>query len=161
MFYALALALALAPAADKPPTLPDEWHGTWVGKLTIHSDDRPSEVPLTLEVQPAKGGAFTWKLTYGDGDKKVVKDYKLVPTEKAGRFVLDEGGGVELPVRLVNGVMYCHFETSEQVLTARYELREKVLRFEVTSAKAGEKTGGGKVQPYPVASLQTAELKPK
>jgi hypothetical protein len=160
MFTAAALALALG--ADTP-ALPAEWHGTWAGTMLMTSAaDKRTEVPVVMEIGPAKGGkGFTWKTTYGDGDKKVVKDYLLVPDgDKPGRFVCDERNGIGLAARLVDGVMYSTFEVGGAVLTARYELREKVLRFEITSAKpAKEKTGGGQVQDYPVDVVQAAELK--
>jgi hypothetical protein len=58
--------------------------------------------------------------------------------------------------------MFSTFEVGGAVLTARYELKEKGLRFEITSAKpAKEKTGGGQVQDYPVDVVQVAELKKK
>ena len=160
MFSTLLVAIALC--ADKP-ALPDEWHGTWAGTMVMtNAADKRTEVPVVMEIGPAKEGkGFTWKTTYGDGDKKVVKDYVLVPDgEKPGRFVCDEKNGIGLAARLVDGVMFSTFEVGGAVLTARYELKEKGLRFEITSAKpAKEKTGGGQVQDYPVDVVQLAELK--
>lgn len=162
MFTALFAALALS--ADKP-ALPAEWHGTWAGTMVITSAaDKRTEVPVVMEIGPAKDGkGFTWKTTYGDGDKKVVKDYLLLPdAERPGRFTVDEQNGIGLAARLVDGVMYSTFEVGGAVLTARYELREKGLRFEITSARpAKEKTGDGKVQDYPVDVVQAAELRKK
>lgn len=159
-----ALLLAFALAADKP-ALPEEWHGTWTGTMVMtNAADKRTEVPVVMEIGPAKDGkGFTWKTTYGDGDKQVVKDYVLVPdAERPGRFVVDEKNGIGLAARLVDGVMYSTFEVGGAVLTARYELREKSLRFEITSAMAAkEKTGNGQVQDYPVAVVQVAELKKK
>lgn len=162
MFSTLLAAIALC--ADTP-ALPEGWHGTWAGTMVMtNAADRRTEVPVVMEIGPAKEGkGFTWKTTYGDGDKQVVKDYVLVPDgDKPGRFVCDEKNGIGLAARLVDGVMFSTFEVGGAVLTARYELKEKGLRFEITSAKpAKEKTGGGQVQDYPVDVVQVAELKKK
>jgi hypothetical protein len=149
-------------AADKPAALPAAWHGTWAGTMVVTGPtDKRTEVPVVLLIEPVKGSnAVTWKTTY-DGSPKVVKDYKLVPAEgERGRFVVDEGNGIELAARLVDGVMYSTFEVGGAVLTARYELRDKAIRMEITSAKpAKAKTGGGQVQDHPVDVVQAAELK--
>jgi hypothetical protein len=165
---ALPLLLAFAPplvAGDKPAPLPADWHGTWTGKLVITSPaDLTTEVPVALAVEPIRGtDEVTWAVTYGEGGKKVEKGYKLVPVAgKPGRFRIDERNGIVLDARLVGGVLYSHFEVGGNWLTARYELRDGAIRFEVTSAKpAAEKTGDGKVQGYPVESVQAAELKRK
>lgn len=154
-----------APAADdKAPPLPAEWHGVWCGELVITGPgDKPSKVPLVLKVEPLAGGGFAWVATYGEGAKAVVKDYKLLPDAKRpGRFRIDEGNGIVLGARLVDGVLYSQFAVGGAVLAARYELRGEVLRFEVTSARpAAEKTGDGKVQDYPLDVVQAAELRKK
>lgn len=157
-------ALLLTPAADAP-TLPADWHGTWTGTMVVTGPtDKTSEVPLVLLVEPVKNSkAVTLKMTFGQGEKELVKDYKLVPVaDQPGRFTIDEGNGIELTARLVNGVLYSQFEVGGAVLTARYELRDNVLRYEITSAMpAAAKTGDGKVKNYPVDAVQRAELKKK
>jgi hypothetical protein len=145
--------------------LPAAWHGSWAGKLAIAGPaDMPSEVPVVLKIEPIKGTReVTWAITYGEGDKEMVRDYKLVPAgNKPGRFRIDERNGTFLDARLVNGVIYSQFEVGGALLTARYELRDDSLRFEVTSSKpAAEKTANGKVQGYVVEVIQAAELKKK
>jgi hypothetical protein len=151
----------------KQPTtlLPPEWHGTWTGKLAITGPtDKPSEVPVALKIEPIKGTrATTWAITYGEGDKAMVRDYQLLPDgDKPDRFLIDERNGTILPARLVSGVMYSQFEVGGSLLTARYELRGDTLRFEVTASKpAAEKTANGKVQGYVLDVVQAAELKKK
>jgi hypothetical protein len=159
------LLVALALTADKPTPLPADWHGTWTGTFVISGPaDKSSEAPVVMVIEPIKdSAAVTWKTTFGKGEKEVVKDYTLVPVaDKPGRFVVDEKNGIELAARLVNGVLYSTFEVGGAVLTARYELRDKAIRFEITSAKpAKAKTGDGQVQDYPVDVVQAAELKRK
>lgn len=166
-FLPLVLLLSHATLADDTKTtpLPAGWHGTWVGTLVVTgSSDKVSEVGVVLKVEPIKGtDEVTWVVTYGEGEKKLVKDYKLVPAAgKPGRFRIDERNGIVLDARLVNGVLDSHFEVGDSWLTTRYELRDGAMRFEVTSAKpAVEKTGDGKVQGYAVETVQAAELKKK
>jgi hypothetical protein len=154
----LLLLPSLLLAADKP-VLPAAWHGEWKGELVIFAPDgKTTTVPLTLVVAPVdKSDALTWKATYGDGAKAVVKDYKLVPGDKPGRVRIDEGNGIVLDARLDGGVLLSVFEVGGAVLTSRDELRDGKLRREVTSAKKGAKTGGG-VQGYDVVAVQRAEL---
>ena len=61
-------------------------------------DDRRSEVPISLKIEPIKGTAeWTWAVTYDEGVKAVVRDYKLVPDRgKPNRFRIDERNGVAL-----------------------------------------------------------------
>ncbi len=154
------------PPAKEPTTLlPPAWHGSWAGKLAIaDATDKPSEVPVVLKIEPIKDTReVTWTITYGEGDKGIVRDYKLVPHgDKPARFRIDERNGTFLDARLVNSVIYSQFEVGGSLLTARYELRGDTLRFEVTSSKpAAEKTANGKMQGYVVDVVQAAELKKK
>ncbi|MFO0937115.1 MAG: hypothetical protein U0798_11440 [Gemmataceae bacterium] len=161
--YLLVSVLLLLPisngaiAADKP-ALPTEWHGVWTGELVIHgAGEKVTKVPLTLTIKPMDAGGLSWKAEYG-GNRPVIKDYKLLPGDKAGRFKIDEGGGLVLDARLDGGVLLSSFAVGETVLTARYELSGKVLRFEVTSSrKTNDKLPGG-VQGYEITAVQRAEL---
>jgi hypothetical protein len=170
MHFAFLVSLAFLCRAgrdgDAKPTapLPPLWHGTWSGKLAITGPkDEPSDVAIALRIEPIKGtDNVTWAITYGQGDKKIARDYKLVACKKPGRFQIDEGNGVALDARLVNGVLYSQFEVGGSLLAARYEIRGDILCFEITSAKlaAGE-TGNAKPRAYNVDIVQTAELKRK
>ena len=157
---------ASARADDKEPTaLAPAWHGDWRGQLVITGPgDKRSELAMRLVIEPIKDSSeFTWKLTYGEGDKAQLRDYKLVPVPgKPGRFRIDERNGIVLDARLVNDVIYCPFEVGGAVLSTRYELRGDTLRFDVTSSKPlAEKTGDGKVRGYDVDVVQSAELRKK
>jgi hypothetical protein len=155
-------ATAVAPDKKSVAALASEWHGTWKGTLIITSPaDKQSQVPLVFKIEPIKGAhEVTWAMTYGEGDKAVVKDYKLVPVgEQPGRFRIDERNAVALDARLVNGVIYSQFEVGGYLLTARYELRGETLRFEVTSSKPAAKKTGGNIQGYVVEVVQSAELR--
>jgi hypothetical protein len=160
LLWTTAVACDNGPAA----ALAREWYGTWAGKLIITSEaDKQSEVPVVFKIEPIKGSHdVVWALTYGQGDKATVRDYKLAPAgETPGRFRIDERNGVALDARLVNGVLYSQFEVGGHLLTARYELRGETLQFEVTSSKPRAERTGGKIQAYAVEVVQAAELRKK
>jgi hypothetical protein len=101
-----------------------------------------------------------WVITYGTGAKAQVRDYKLVPDGDApGRFKLDERNGIVLSERFAGGALHGAFEVEGALLTSRVELRGDVLLYEITSRKAAEKTGDGKVRDYATTNVQRAELK--
>jgi len=161
---AVFLLVAVAAGDGRPAALPAGWHGVWAGTMTSTSPaDKATEVPLVLAIEPIAGSAdLTWKAMFGTGDKAVVKDYRLVPEKDApGRFKIDERNGSVLDARLVGGVLHSVFETGGIVFTARYELRGDAIRYELTTAKRGDKTAAGQVQNYRVEVVQAAELRKK
>lgn len=169
MFFRVLITVLLivgGAVADgtKPGTpLSAEWHGTWTGKLAIAGpNDERSEVPVALKIEPIKGTSeLTWTITYGEGEKAVIRDYKILPDgENPYRLRFDEKNGVVLEARLANNVIYSQFAVGGGLVTARYELRGDRLQFEVTSSKpAAQKTGEGRVQGHVFEVIQSAELK--
>lgn len=160
----LLMTLLATAAAEKPP-LPTDWHGTWTGTMVIHGNAKPTEVDMELAIAPIeRSDELTWRVIYGTGAKKSVRDYKLVPDEKtSGRFRIDEQNGIVLSARLVGAVLFSEFDVNGSWLTARYELRDGGMRLEITSAsKEAKKTGPQEsVQGYRVETVQIAELKKK
>ena len=167
MLVLVSFLFPMLVAGNSAPTtaLPKEWQGSWQGTLKIrNSKDKESSVAIGLEIQPIKATRhFTWKIIYGEGDKKSVRDYKLVPIkEMPGRFHIDEGNGILLDARLVDNVIYSQFRVGDAMLTARYELRGTALLFEITSAKASaKKIGKGMIQGYLIQVVQSAVMKKK
>lgn len=130
------LALAqVAPPADPAPapmsapapkevamsSLPEDWMGEWRG--TLHIADRNAQIPMRLDIQPEEDRegrpAWTWRIAYGE---QPVREYTLVATERAGRFVLDENNGIFLDMRLDERVMHSVFGVGEIMIVSRYEL---------------------------------------
>ena len=145
--------------------LPKAWHGTWSGTLVITPpSNKITEIPISLKIEPIKDSEnVTWAITYHEKDKDLVKDYTLKPkAKKPGVFDIDENNGIVLPARLVQGVLLSVFEVEGNLLTARYELTDGAINFEVTSAsKQEKKTGNDTVQGYIVTVVQSATLKKK
>jgi hypothetical protein len=145
-------------------TLPIAWHGSWSGTLKMGDGDTAKEVPLKLVIEPIKDSSrIRWQITYGEGDRKSVRDYELVPDAKNPHvFALDEKNGITLAMTLLNGVLYSQFDVGGRVLAGRYELRDSKVYYEITSSDKATETGGQgnvpKVLVYPVINVQSAVL---
>ena len=103
------------PTIAQPNELPSEWFGDWTGTLVIPSPKARQEVPMELHIHPIKGEqAYQWQIVYGAGDKKNVRNYKLIPqSDKAGVFVMDENNGILLDCRLTGTVMFSQFKVGD------------------------------------------------
>lgn len=161
----LALFITLAFPAFGGAELPKDWHGVWEGQIVIATPaGKPVEVPMTLEVGPRPDGkGLVWKATMGEGPRKVVKNYGLfADPQKAGHFTLDENNGIELPARLIGGVLHFSYTVGKSLHVARYELRDGVLHYElaVASAQASPNAKAG-IQTFAVTQTQSARLKKK
>ncbi len=164
MWRSVVVLLALIGSAGAEE-LPKGWHGTWSGTLVITPpSNKPTEIPISLKIEPIKDSQnVTWSMTYHEKNKDLVKAYTLKSdAKKSGVFDIDENNGIVLPARLVKGVLLSVFEVEENLLTARYELTDGTINFEVTSAsKQPKKTGNDTVQGYVVTVVQSAILKKK
>lgn len=163
----LTLAFAAQPLADDPP-LPLVWHGTWSGTLTITREKaEPEEIPMVLEIQPiADGTRYTFRITYGDGAKKQVRDYELVPKMgKPGRFEIDEKNGIRIEAKLTGDTIATLFQVGDSLIQSRYRWTKEGLRVEITAFAVREplvtkpEKGGAEVRSFRVVSVQVAELK--
>ena len=163
----IVAALTAGQPAD-PPALPAGWVGKWAGTLTITTDKGdPQELPMTLEVRPlADGGRYTWRLVYGEGEKKQTRDYELVAKAgKPNRFEIDEKNGIRLGARLMGNTLYALFQVGEAVIHSRYEQAGDVLRVEMTAYTTRDPLatkpagGGAEVKSPQLLSAQSAELK--
>lgn len=152
--------------ADPAPRLP-EWHGQWRGTLTIAG--AAQTIPMGLDIEPIEGrDALAWRIIYGEGSSRQVRDYELLPGDAPGRFVIDEKNGILLDARLEGGVLVSAFEVQGNTLVARYELRGEELRYEILTwanaaqreSVAGEGPEAIRVRAFPVGGYQRAALRP-
>ena len=154
------------PTATLPHELPADWFGDWTGTLVIPSPKARQEVAMELHIHPIKGEqAYQWQIVYGSGDKKNVRNYKLIPqSDKPGTFVMDEANGILLDCRLVGTVMFSQFKVGDVLLTSRDELREGKLFTEIITSRfgsprvTGDKGKESEVLSYPLQSIQYATL---
>jgi hypothetical protein len=112
-------------------------------------------VRLTVASRP-EPGTWTWKMEYLSPKQPAVKDYVLRHRE-GNRFVMDEGGGVELPEFLFENKLISQFDVQGIYLTSTMELAGDHIIFEVTSGKAGTPVAQG-INVYRVEHLQRVVL---
>ncbi len=151
---------------SKPNELPPEWIGDWAGTLMIPTAKTPQEVRMELHIHPLKNErGYQWQIVYGSGDKKNIRDYKLIPqADKPRVFVLDENNGILLDCRLMGNVMFSQFKVGDVLLTSREELRDGKLFTEIITSRfgsprmTGDKGKESEVHSYPLQSIQYATL---
>jgi hypothetical protein len=138
--------------------LPEEWYGVYKGELTVNTlKENSQKVSVVLEINKSETD-YTWKMTYGEGEKKMIKDYKLKPTDKANQFDLDEQNSITIPNYLLKNELICTFEVGGNLLTASYKLNDKTIQMTITTYGKPSETGHG-VKNYPLIGVQTAEMK--
>lgn len=185
----LVLGLPGWVAADEKdhPGLPAEWHGVWKGKRTnvVKIGGPAEESVMELHIRPIEGKAYTWRIIYGEGEKREVKDYVLKRGEKGpNHFVVDEQNGFLLDCWLVGGTLYNLIRARnpsvgkvpeeyrdkvnlDRLGHFRFELRGTTMMFDhsafaVASPRATEVKGKyatGHVDAYTLDQVMTAELK--
>lgn len=171
MTFLLSLILLVGSVFQNPPVtqpneLPPEWIGDWAGTLVIPNGKTQQEVQMELHIHPIKGEqAYQWQIVYGSGDKKNVRNYKLIPqSDKPGMFVMDEANGILLDCRLMGTVMFSQFKVGEVLLTSREELRDGKLFTEIITSRfgsprvTGDKGKENEIHSYPLQSMQYAML---
>jgi hypothetical protein len=160
----LLFLAASAVSAGEPAPLPDLWLGDWKGTLLWSKAKGPDgEIPMELQIRPIKDSRdCTWRIIYGVGDKRQVRDYVLQPVaKKPGYFVIDEKNGVLLDCRLVGQTIYTQFEVAGSLLTTRYERRGDGLHVEITSSTRNPAAEGAKtpVRTFTTQTVQAGELR--
>lgn len=160
-FFVSVLLTLAPPGAEwrRDLDFPTTWHGEWVGTMrNTVQDGSFTDVPVQFTVAPIEGEeALTWRMTYGEGGDRVLKDYTLIREDGPGRYAIDENNGIVLPARLVGDVLYSQFQYGETLLTARHELRGDEMLYEVTSASLREPAeGAGPVTTLDVRVVQAS-----
>ncbi len=133
----------------------DKCVGTWEGTMHIYNNGSLTDsVPVRLSVSALSSSSWKWTTEYLSPTLPMVKDYilKLVDA-KTGKYVTDEGNGIELSDYLFGNKLYCVFEVSGILLTSSYELIEDKLIFEVTSGKK-ELSKSDDIETYATSNLQ-------
>lgn len=157
-------------AGESPGDLPKNWHGVWVGKLTVHTvSGKPFERDMELRILPIKDSrSVTWKITSSFKDKVSVRNYELVPDlEKPGLFKIDEKNGILIDARLMGQSLYSSFKDDPMLTNVKYERRGESVFVEMVSVSLKEprvsqiKNAMIEIQSFEVRSVQIGELRKK
>jgi hypothetical protein len=137
----LCLALAGACTASGQPAFPDRCLGVWEGTMYIYGKGvLRDSVRVRRTIRRIDTASWTWRTDYLSDRMPATKDYVLRRRDASGtEFVVDEGGGVEIPMYRTGDRLYSVFETSGILLTAAEELTPAGLLFEVVSARRSGK----------------------
>jgi hypothetical protein len=138
------------PAAAQPnagSAAPADWAGTWYGTLTNHPV-KPGAPVVDVRrdiggIPATDGTCTTWKTTYSENFvPRQVKDYRLCRGTGADDLFIDEGNGVRLSARWIDGVLVSMFTVDATLLVATTRLRGNVLEEEIVFANHTPATVG-------------------
>lgn len=119
------------PADGRAAGFPAAWVGRWEGELitTTPPDSARNRVAVAREIAPEpQGGAWRWRTVFNRDTVNGVRPYRLVARDTArGRYVMDEGNGVELDATWVAGTLVSVFQVGSRVLESREEVRGDTL----------------------------------
>jgi hypothetical protein len=145
-----ALLSAQGASASSPPPFPTAWAGRWVGELVTVSppDSVRNRVPVVRDIPPEpQGTAWTWRTVFNGDTVNGVRPYRLLVRDAArGRYVVDEGNGLELDATWVAGTLISVFQVGGRVLESREEVRGDTLVQELiwwSATPSGRMRGAG------------------
>lgn len=148
--------------------LQEAWSGHWKGKLEIFDAKTVKQtIPMELEIHKRDSTHWQWKMVYGEGDKKDVRDYELILKDaEKGHWIIDEKNTISMDMQLHYRHFTSVFSVEGAILCITYTLRDdKTLIFEVVSASEKQKYTTGKgdkeipfVISYPCNAYQKAVL---
>lgn len=122
----------------KEPIFPEKCLGVWEGMMYIyaHSQLKDSVKVRFTAAKTDTIGTYIWKKEYLSLTRPMVKDYKLIVDDlNKGRYLLDEGNGIELLEFNVGNKLYSAFQVGSNYLTSSTELVGDTIVFEVTSGQ--------------------------
>jgi hypothetical protein len=150
--------------------LQEAWLGLWKGKLEIfdtRSVKQTITIQMELEINRIDSTKWQWKMVYGEGEKKDVRDYELIlKNAEKGHYIIDEKNTISMDMQLHYRHFTSFFSVDSALLCITYTLKDdKTLVFEVISASEKEKYTTGKgdkeipfVVSYPCKGYQKAVL---
>lgn len=153
---------------DSYAQLQEAWLGHWKGKLEIFDAKTVKQmIHMELEIHKIDSTRWQWKMVYGEGDKKDIRDYELVlKNAEKGHYIVDEKNTISMDMQLYYRHFSSIFSVEGALLCITYTLKDdKTLVFEVISASEKQKYTTGKgdkdipfVVSYPCNGYQKAVL---
>lgn len=147
--------------------LPGNWLGHYQGQLTaIGLNGKSVEYAMALEIALKNDSTYSFTIIYGEDSLKQERAY-LLKSNGPNRFTLDEQNGIILGMAFFKDRLISVFEVQGSWLHVAYIRTKKGIRFELSSSKFMDKTGGEGpenkelpiVQSYLPLAFQIAELK--
>ena len=146
-------------SANHESIFPEKCLGIWEGTMYIFNQGQLRDsVKIRFTAKKTDtGGAYIWKTEYLSPTKPIVKDYKLIVDDlNKGRYILDEGDGIQLVEYNIGNKLHCLFTFNDIYLTSSTELIGDQLIFEVTSGK--ELNNLKDIKNYSFTNVQRAVL---
>ena len=116
-------------------SFPEDWIGTYEGKMVIGFTDRPSDsVAVVFELQTIeKDSSWTYRMTYTSSRYGViVKDYIIRRDgNNPANYLLDEQDGILIEMSLMNGCFYDLFEVMDQLYSTTMCMMNGTIRFDL------------------------------
>jgi hypothetical protein len=91
----------------------------------VPPDSVRNRVPITLLIaREDTGSAWTWRTVFNADTVRGVRAYRLLVRDPArGAYATDEGNGIVLEDRLVDGMLVSVFQVGDQVLESRHSMQ--------------------------------------
>lgn len=129
------------------------WEGTFSGPCTnLRAGATTSTVDFRMERFIAKipgSDRYEWRSTYNGGEPGSGKNYQLIPVQPAaGRYQIDEGGGVRIDSYLSGQTMYSHFEVGNVQISTIERLEGDRLTTELLSFENSALTPNAPVKSF-------------
>lgn len=147
--------------------LPKNWFGHYKGELTsVNLEGKETSFGMELIIKELTDTTYSFTIIYTGEGVKQERAYQLISKGK-GHFLMDENNGIILDMSYGKDRLVSFFEVKGSFLHVSYILEKKGIRFELTSSRASQKTGGTtnegeeipEVQSYMTISFQYAWLK--
>lgn len=157
---------AVLAQADPATHLP-EWHGSWSGSCQSTGADQSDPFGMRLEVAPMRESIrLNWRTTYYPADQEPqVRDHLMIPTTRAGQYVLDEQNGIGIDTVKVGNLLFQNFfaSTTGRATTSRWQVEGDRIEMEMSgfAVRPGRNTvgpGGVQVTSFGLVSLQRCVL---
>jgi len=166
----LVLLIPALRVEDPAPAekFPASWEGAWKGPcITVRKGKTPLRFPMELHVARREGKpGWTWRIVYGEGAKRQVRPYELVPVEgEPNHFVIDEKNSILIDAYFQDDTLRSRFRVADSSLEVTYARKgDTTLDVTITTFSAKPaRTSGGKgnipaVDSYALRAVQRGAL---
>lgn len=155
-------------APSEQPAFPQDWLGDWEGRVAAHfPGGRSNDFAMRLEIHPTDSAdRFTWRIIYGEGEQRQVRDYELVVVDAAkGHYRVDEKNSIVIDCYFIADALHCQFRVEDAQITTTYARHGDDLAFSILSCDMGHPIKSGaegeipEVLTYPIEVSQFGLLK--